>query len=62
MEQQSEVSWPVIKVVTAWVAALGIGSWQEAAAFAAFLYSLCLLAEWVYKRVWLGAFGKGSEK
>lgn len=60
MDNSTEVSWPLVKVLSAW-AAFGITTWQEAAAFAAFIYSMCLIIEWVYKRVWLGIFKRGSE-
>jgi hypothetical protein len=48
-QQNSIVGWPA-KVVSAW-ALIGITSWSEAAAFIAFLYSSCLLAEWVFKKI-----------
>lgn len=60
MDQTTEVSWPLAKVLSVW-AAFGITTWQEAAAFAAFIYSLCLIVEWVYKRVWLNVFKRGKE-
>jgi len=44
------VAAPVIKVATAWVA-VGITSWAEAAAFAAFIYTCALLAEWIWKKL-----------
>ncbi len=58
--QSTEISWPLAKVISVW-AAFGITTWQEAAAFAAFIYSLCLILEWVYKRVWLGLFKRGQQ-
>ena len=57
MDQSVEVSWPLAKVLSVW-AALGITTWQDAAASAACIYSLCLLAEWLYKRIWLNVFKK----
>ena len=60
MDQTTEVSWPLAKVLSVW-AAFGITTWQEAAAFAAFIYSLCLIAEWLYKRVRLNVFKRGKE-
>lgn len=49
-DQTSSIASPVTKVVTAWTA-IGITSWAEAASFAAFLYSMALLGEWVWKRI-----------
>lgn len=60
MDQSTEISWPLAKVISVW-AAFGVTTWQEAAAFAAFIYSLCLILEWVYKRVWLGLFKRGKQ-
>lgn len=60
MDQTTEVSWPLAKVLSVW-AAFGVTTWQEAAAFAAFIYSLCLIVEWIYKRVWLNVFKRGKE-
>lgn len=59
MHESTEVSWPLAKVLSVW-AAFGITTWQEAAAFAAFIYSMCLIIEWIYKRIWLGIFRKGK--
>lgn len=47
--ENTDVSWPVAKVVSVWTA-IGITSWAEAASFAAFLYSLILIGEWVWKK------------
>lgn len=54
-----QVQFPLFKLLTAWVLAL-FGSWGEAAAFLAALYSLALLLEWLIKksiavRVWIRA-------
>lgn len=42
------------KLGTAWLAVAlskaGIESWSDAAAAVAFIYTLCLLAEWLWKR------------
>lgn len=43
------VQWAVAKVVSMW-ALIGVSTWGEAASFIAFVYSLCLLAEWLYKK------------
>lgn len=52
-----KVAWPVAKVVSLW-AMIGISTWQEAASFAAFIYSMCLIIEWFYKKIWRGVFVK----
>lgn len=45
-----------IKIGSAWatvlIAKLGFQSWSELAAFAALLYTGCLLAEWWWKKFW----------
>lgn len=58
----TELKAPVIKVTTAWLAALLTDSmsfvwsafssvpWDKLAQFAAFVYSLCLIYEWLRKR------------
>lgn len=43
------VQFPMFKLISAWIVAL-FGSWGEAAAFVATIYSLALLAEWVFKK------------
>jgi len=45
-----EIQGKLVKAGTAW-AAVGITSWTDAASFVAFLYSLALLTEWVWKKV-----------
>ncbi len=45
-----EVSAPVFKLVTAWIA-VSITSWAEAASFLAAIYSAILIGEWVWKRL-----------
>ena len=46
---------PALKVTSAWIAAgfaqIGIASWGDFAAFAASIYTLCLLFEWLWKKV-----------
>lgn len=49
-EQAATVQNQVVKVVTVW-GAIGITSWTDAAAAIAFLYSLVLLLEWFWKKV-----------
>jgi len=41
---------PLLKVATAW-AAIGITSWADFASFLAAAYSMCLLAEWLWKKL-----------
>lgn len=53
MEQQTEISWPLAKIASAW-AVFGITTWQEAAGFVATIYTLCLLAEWLWKKMRVG--------
>lgn len=48
-DQQSTVTAPVVKVVTAW-AAVGITSWADVASILAALYTLVLLLDWVWKK------------
>ncbi len=48
----STVAQPILKILSAWLAAFGISSWSEAAAVAAFIYTVCLLGEWWWKRFW----------
>ena len=48
-EQSTSVASPALKVVTAW-GAIGITSWSDAAAALAFIYTLCLLCEWFWKK------------
>ncbi len=45
----SAVQWAIAKVLSLW-ALVGVSTWTEAAAFIGFVYSLCLLSEWVYKK------------
>ena len=59
MNESTQIAWPLAKVLSVW-AAFGITTWQEAAAFAAFLYSMCLIIEWIYKKVWVGMMGRGN--
>lgn len=58
----TEVKAPMIKVITAWVVALFSNfftqmwqafqqaPWDKLAQFAAFIYTMCLLVEWIVKR------------
>jgi len=46
----NDIQSPVAKVLSLW-AVIGITSWADAAAFAAFVYSLILISEWVWKKL-----------
>lgn len=60
--ETTEVKAPVIKLITAWGAALfsdffvqlwnafQAAPWDKLAQFAAFIYTMCLIVEWVVKR------------
>lgn len=66
MNQSTEYSFPIMKLVSvwlAWAAALGIRSWGDAAQFAGFIasllaaiYSLCLLSHWWWRHFWRPVF------
>lgn len=55
MNDDSSVSLPMAKLLTVW-AAVGITSWADAAAAAAFFYSLLLITEWFWKKFWRDIF------
>ena len=42
----------MFKIVSVWLAAIGIASWSELAAALAALYSILLIGEWFWKRFW----------
>lgn len=48
---ETSVSNPILKVMSAFGAAIGVETWSEAAQFVAFCYTLILIAEWIYKHV-----------
>lgn len=50
IEQHTSVAQPVPKLITAWLAAIGIASWSDFAAMVAAVYSLLLIGEWIWKR------------
>jgi len=52
-DHEQTVSMPIIKIASAWVAALGITSWGDFASFMAACYTSLLIAEWVYKKFWV---------
>ncbi len=54
-EHTTTVEAPVAKMLTVW-AAVGITSWADAAAAAAFFYSLLLITEWFWKKFWRDIF------
>ena len=41
---------PAIKIISAWLAAVGLQSWGDFASFLAALYTALLIAEWVRNR------------
>lgn len=49
-ETHSAVSHPALKLLSVW-AAIGITSWADAAAAIAFLYTVLLVSEWLWKRM-----------
>lgn len=61
-DQHAEIATPVAKTLTMWAtiaAGIGVNTWAEAASFASFcaaalgaLYSMLLLLEWFWKRIW----------
>ena len=51
-EYHSSVDAPMFKIVSVWLAAIGIASWSELAAALAALYSILLIGEWFWKRFW----------
>ena len=56
---KTEVSWPVGKVISLWMA-IGVTSWAEAASFAAFVYSMILIGEWAWKKIKAARRGEAS--
>lgn len=48
----NDIPMPVAKVVSLW-ALIGVTSWADAAAFAGFAYSMILIGEWLWKKVFL---------
>lgn len=53
----STVDAPLAKLLTVW-AAVGISSWADAAAAAAFFYSCLLITEWFWKKFWRDIFAR----
>lgn len=50
MEQHTSVNHPIAKIVTAWLAGIGVSSWSDFAAMCAATYSVLLIGEWLWKR------------
>lgn len=48
--EKNDISMPVAKVISLW-ALIGVTSWTEAAAFAGFVYSMLLISEWLWKKL-----------
>lgn len=46
-----DIAAPVAKVASVW-AVVGVSSWADAAALAAFIYSMLLITEWFWKKFW----------
>ena len=59
MKDHQEITHPGIKVTTAWLTAILTSGWQtfstipwdKLAQFAAFLYTIVLIIEWIRKRI-----------
>jgi len=51
MNDDTTIAAPILKIVTAWVAAIGLRSWGDVASFLAAIYTAALLSEWVYKKL-----------
>lgn len=50
------VAAPVIKIITAWLAALGLKSWGDVASLLAAIYTALLIIEWFWKKFWRPIF------
>ncbi|WP_290872056.1 hypothetical protein [Aquabacterium sp.] len=50
MNQQDNIESPVLKVFSMW-AAIGITSWAEFASFLAAIYTMFLMGEWLWKKL-----------
>lgn len=46
----TSVAMPMIKIISAWLAAVGLQSWGDFASFLAAVYTALLIAEWVKNR------------
>lgn len=45
------IAMPLLKIATAWLAALGLTSWGDVASAMAALYTFLLIVEWVAKKL-----------
>lgn len=50
MNQHDTIDSPVLKVLSMW-AAIGITSWAEFASFMAAMYTMFLMGEWLWKKI-----------
>ena len=49
-QTQTEISSPMLKIISAW-ALIGITSWADFAAFLGAVYTSLLILEWLWKKV-----------
>lgn len=64
------ITFPMLKAISAWLAALSTSlwntwvsvSWDKAAQFAAFIYTLCLISDWIRKKLTKKGKESGSNK
>lgn len=49
MDDKSTIGIIIAKLGSVWVA-VGISNWSDAAAFAAFVYTMALLGDWTWKK------------
>lgn len=50
MNEHTSVDHPVLKILTAWLFALGLKSWSDVAAALAAFYSMLLITEWFWRK------------
>ena len=53
---QATVAAPVIKIITAWTAAIGLKTWGDVASMLAAAYTALLILEWFWKKFWRPIF------
>lgn len=46
----TSVALPMIKIISAWLAAVGLQTWGDFASFLAACYTMLLIVEWVHNR------------
>lgn len=61
MNDQNGVVAPIAKAASVW-AMVGITSWSDAASFLAFCYTLVLIGEWLWKRIFRDWVKRHREK